>query len=62
MAQLQDSLRRLQSQMIQPDGPTGGRPDTQLALPPLMSDAGSHAGASRVHFLYFLTSFLLRER
>ena len=100
MAQLQDALRRLQSQMIAPgaelyptlyiactffsmlhlstyglaliflaDAATGSRPDgllddTRLALPPLMSDAAGGAGgmvggASRVHFLYFLSSLLL---
>ena len=50
------------------DAATGSRPDgllddTRLALPPLMSDAtgggGLVGGASRVHFLYFLSSLLL---
>ena len=61
MAGLQQELRELQSAMARP--PTGGVGVPQMlqsSLPPLGSAAaGADVGSSRVHFLYFLSSFLL---
>jgi len=64
MAELQDALRRLQSEMINPDrtastGAPAQQQAQQQSLPALMSDVGPKTSSSRVHFLYFLSSFLL---
>ena len=58
---LQRELRDLQAQLFKESTPsaTGDAPPA-VPLPPLSSAAGSsEVGASRVHYLYFLSSFLL---
>mgnify|MGYP006133353327 CR=1 FL=1 len=61
VGELHSQLRQLQSQMAA----DGGTPRTQAssaagALPPLQSAAtGAEVAGSRVHYLYFLSSFLL---
>ena len=44
--------------VVAPGGGGGGTAPTAMALPPL-DGTNSEVGASRVHFLYFLSSFLL---
>ena len=57
--ELQDALRRMREEgVVAPGGGGGGTAPTAMALPPL-DGTNSEVGASRVHFLYFLSSFLL---
>ena len=58
VAELQRALRELQGSLLGADG--ASLPTGSAMLPPLSSAAsGAELGASRVHFLYFLASFLL---
>ena len=58
--ELQDALRRMREEGVAAPalGGGGGTAPTAMALPPL-DGTNSEVGASRVHFLYFLSSFLL---
>ena len=58
VADLQQELREMHAAMARPTA--GGVPAPLPALPALGSSAaGADVGSSRVHFLYFLSSFLL---